>query len=325
MLNRSDIYNLIHYRMPEAEIREALLALLPESITAPLLADFVSVLAETLEPQAAALSAIEDAFDCSGTGGSGLPHFNTSTAAAFVLAAGGLRVAKFGNRAATSASGSFDMLLALGLPLSLEAERVPELIDCTGLVFLYAPQFYPALARVASVRRALKEKTIFNFIGPLLNPVRPARRLLGVPDAHVQGVIAEYLSCLPQLEAALVVRGESGLDEIDPGGVSALYFVSAGAVTARSWSPAVLHAVCSEGAELSPQDNAAIFSEIVQGSDASSPYHASVCLNAGAGFHIAGKSASLEEGAALAAELIAGGAVKEKLAQLRRVYAGLSC
>ncbi|HEY9869656.1 MAG TPA: anthranilate phosphoribosyltransferase, partial [Candidatus Obscuribacterales bacterium] len=238
MLTQRDVDTLINLRLSEAEIREHLLGLTPECIDARTLEMFVNALRRTVEdtgswPQ----GGLPDTIDCSGTGGSGLSHFNTSTASAFVLAAGGLRVAKFGNRAMTSSSGSFDFLQAIGFPLGLPPEVIPAMLDQNGIVFLFAPQFYPVLAKFTSVRRALAVKTIFNFLGPLLNPARPAYRVLGVPDSYMQSLLADYLSRSPELKKALIVRGESGLDEIEAYASTDIIEVDALRIDRRTYTP----------------------------------------------------------------------------------------
>ena len=341
MLSERTIRNLIHLRLPETEVKEILMQLTPETIDVRSLGLFVDTLRETLDRPTRDLEGLENVLDCSGTGGSGLPHFNTSTAAAFVLAAGGLRVAKFGNRAATSLSGSFDLLTALGFPLGVEAERVPELLDDQGLVFLYAPSFYPVLARLSAVRRSLKEKTVFNFLGPLLNPVKPAFRVMGVPDPLMQAVIGRYLSSDNRTRRAFVVRSADGLDELQPdcdntvvdieGGESREFHLAGRLGDAGAPAPSpdavpdelleALPEALPDAPPAGPEENSEILKRIFSAADSSSVHYRSVCLNAAAGFVVAGISASIEDGAALASEIIASGAAERKLADLRRSYA----
>lgn len=234
-----------------------------------------------------------DVFDCCGTGGSGIPHYNTSTTVAFILAAGGLKVAKFGNRSATSASGSSDFLDAIGLPVEAGPEFSIDLLNEYGLAFLHAPHFYPVLAELRPLRQRLGVKTIFNFIGPLLNPANPTHRIIGVSDADVRPVIADYLGTLPHTKAALVV-GTGEADELLP----------------ESEPPMQ---------QFTPETNAEIFRQILN-SQCHPYYHRLVCLNAGAAFYIGGKSGTIETGIQLAEELLETGEVRWKYEQLRSAY-----
>ncbi len=323
MLTQHAVETLINLRLSESEIREYLLGLTPEYIDARTLELFVEALRSTVEDTGTwPGDGLPDTIDCSGTGGSGLAHFNTSTAAAFILAAGGLRVAKFGNRAMTSTSGSFDFLQAIGFPLGSPPERIPELLDENGVVFLFAPQFYPVLARFTSVRRSLDVKTIFNFLGPLLNPVRPVFRVMGVSDADVQPHVAGYLSRCPGLTKELVVRGHSGVDEIDAAGPSEIMEVAGDRIETTRYE-----LKGEDGDEplinsgLTAQGNAEIFHRLIDGSDAASVCYRMVCVNAGAGFYTAGKASSIDNGYTLAQELLASGAVQDKYDKARRSYA----
>jgi len=322
MLTQRHVETLITLRLSESEIRQYLLELTPEFIDARTLELFVEALRATVEDIGSwPAEGLPDTIDCSGTGGSGLSHFNTSTAAAFVLAAGGLRVAKFGNRAMTSSCGSFDFLQAIGFPLGLPPERVPELLDENGVVFLFAPQFYPVLARFTSARRSLDVKTIFNFLGPLLNPARPAFRVMGVSDADVHPHVAEYLSRCPGLKKALVVRAANGLDEIDASGLSDIIEVEAGRVERTQYQPQDGDGEVLLASAATAQENAELFQGLLDGSDVGSACYRLVCLNSGAGFYAAGKASSINDGYAMAQELLACGAVADKYEQARRSYA----
>ena len=149
--------------------------------------------------------------DTCGTGGDGASTFNISTAVAFVAAVAGLKVAKHGNRSASSKTGSADVLEALGVNLRAEPEKVQRAVSEVGITFLFAPGWHPALKAVAPLRKTLKIRTIFNLLGPLVNPLQPTGQVIGVSDPALVGTFAEVLS---QLETrAVIVRGREGLDE----------------------------------------------------------------------------------------------------------------
>lgn len=318
MLSRTEIENLIHLRMPEPQVREILMSLTPGRVELETFHTLVQVMRETSQ---VTISLEGELLDCCGTGGSGLPHFNVSTAVAFVLAAGGVKVAKFGNRAITSRSGSFDLLEQLGIPTEIPLDRIKLLIERTGLVFLFAPQCYPTLKAFHALRKSLGFRTIFNFIGPLLHPLNPAFRLLGVSDSTMQFTMAEYLAGQPYTQCALVVRGEDSLDEITYRGKSYLYEVKN-----RTFEPKVTHRRFSgtwpeENGFFSPQKNLAIFQNIIEGKDTASAYFWQVCENAGAGFYVAGKASSIAEGASLAESLLLGKKVKATVEECQKAYA----
>jgi anthranilate phosphoribosyltransferase len=263
-----------------------------------------------------------DVIDCCGTGGSGRSHYNTSTTVAFVLAAGGVPVVKFGNRGMTSRSGSFDFLEALGIPIETPLDRLEEILAESGVVFLFAPQCYPTLAKFGTLRRSLGVKTIFNFMGPLLHPMQPPYRLLGVSDTRMQAMMAEYLVHDSATIRALVVRGEETLDEITCDGESLMYDVFGPACEQQRFKAAFSGEIPPPDAVLTPTDNIAIFQQLVTGADQTSYYHRLVCLNAGAGFYVTGKTENILDGASYAEDLLAGGKVAETVERCRRAYAG---
>jgi anthranilate phosphoribosyltransferase len=321
MLNYKDIEDLVCMRMTDDLLRQRLLELTPQRIDSQTIGRFVQILkrlcAETLQQ----LPAIETAtIDCCGTGGSGLPHFNTSTATAFVLASGGVKVAKFGNRAQSSLSGSFDFLKELGVPCEFPAASVPYLLDECGLAFLSAPQYYPVLSKLRAVRRSLK-CTIFNFIGPLLNPVNPAFRLMGVSDPLMQRVTADYLSSTNNLRRALVVRGERGIDDIDCHGRSLLIEIADRRLQMQWFAAPAESSFPTISVPLSARQNLSIFRQITEGRDRQSDYYKLISLNAGAGFYTTGFANSIKEGIGQARELLASGAVHEQVERCRRIYA----
>jgi anthranilate phosphoribosyltransferase len=315
MLSEDTIANLVDCRLSDDKIRQVLIELSSDRIDLRILTAFInSVKARCAFQFEGAVSAI----DCSGTGGSGLPHFNTSTTVAFVLAAGGVKVAKFGNRAASSLSGSFDLLEALGIPASIPYEHVQELLESVGLVFLYAPHYYPALAKLSAIRRSLPGPSIFNSIGPLLHPFNPKLRLMGTSDALVQRLVGDYLFADEHTEGAIVVRSERGLDEFDPCTASSYIQIKDGKL--QNFVEPAVDDVEEDEDLMTPEYSHEVFHQVLVGS--AEPYFMHlVCKNAGAGFMVAGKASTIDDGVALARELLLTGAVAEKYEECRRAYA----
>ncbi len=309
---------LLAGRLSEAETDALLASLTPDTATFEQFTTLITAVRATACPLP---ELDEPVFDCCGTGGSGRPHFNVSTTVAFVLAAGGVRVVKFGNRAATSTSGSFDLLEQLGVPVEYPPERLPRLLAATNLAFLYAPQCYPALKAVAAARRRFGRPTLFNYIGPLLHPLHPGRRVMGVSHPRMQAFIAQWLATNPRTHRAIVVRGHENRDELTPVGTSVMYEVTPWRIDKRPWTPPDLR--CEVDARAyTPEANLRQFRDIVTGRDTVSAEYHSVRLNAGLGFLAAGRVETLTDGADHAAELLAGGHVHRQvetfLAQVSR-------
>lgn len=326
MLSRPELEDLIFMRLPEEAARERLMSLtleaLPDDELLPLLETAISIVWETAVPLPRLKQSV---MDCCGTGGSGLPHYNTSTTVAFVLAAGGVPVVKFGNRAMTSKSGSFDFLEGLGIPLETPLEGIPDILHESGLVFLFAPQVYPALGRLTALRRSVKVRTLFNFMGPLLNPFSPAFRLLGVSDVTMQAITAELLSWDPATRHALVVRSENDMDELEASCSTCLMEVRGGRVNTDSYVPSrkALANAPPTPTILGVKENLAIFHRLIQGQgeETDPAIYQQVCLNAGAGFYTANRARSIEEGIVLARKLLDKGKVRETMEACRRAYA----
>ena len=300
---------LLAGRLSEAETDALLASLTPDTAT---FEQFTTLIAAVRATACPLPELAEPVFDCCGTGGSGRPHFNVSTTVAFVLAAGGVRVVKFGNRAATSTSGSFDLLEQLGVPVEYPPERLPRLLAATNLAFLYAPQCYPALKAVAAARRRFGRPTLFNYIGPLLHPLHPGRRVMGVSHPRMQAFIAQWLATDPRTHRAVVVRGHENRDELTPVGTSVMYEVTPWRIDKRPWTPPDLP--CDvEAQPYTPEANLHRFWQIVTGQDTTSADYHSVRLNAGLGFVAAGRTETLADGAACAAELLASGEVQRQV------------
>lgn len=316
MLSQAEIRQLIHLELPEAEILERLAQLTPERITLPLLVDALHCLQETAVSLTLPDSPV---MDCCGTGGSGLPHFNTSTTVAFILAAAGVPVVKFGNRALSSQSGSFDLLTQLGFSEQIDLRRIPEALADSNLVFLFAPQCYPKLAPFNRLRRTIKTRTLFNFLGPLLNPLRPAYRLLGISHADMQKHMADYLAQTDFTERAWLVHGASGLDELETSQPSRVIQIEKQQSLETTLEPLYREAQLLSGTH-SPEENLKILMALFQGDDSQSRYYQMVCLNAGAGLVVAGKADSIGDGIHEAQSLLRQGKVMETLNKSRRFY-----
>lgn len=258
-----------------------------------------------------------DAIDTCGTGGDGRGTFNISTAAALVAAAGGAPVAKHGNRAISSRSGSSDLLAALGVPVEVEPQASGRQLDEIGIAFLFAPLHHPATRAVAPVRRALGVRTIFNLLGPLTNPAGARRQLVGVYAAERVEPVAKVLAGLGA-EHALVVHGRDGLDEITTTTTTRVAEVRERQVRLFELDAADLGAPRVRLDELAggtPEENATRLERLVDGEGGA--LAELVVVNAGAALYVAGRAATLRDGAAAARELLATGAARTKLEQLR--------
>jgi anthranilate phosphoribosyltransferase len=248
----------------------------------------------------------EALIDTCGTGGGALTTFNISTAAAFVVAAGGVPVAKHGNRSFSSRCGSADVLEALGVDLPATPQRMEEVMEKVGLSFLFAPHLHPAMKHIGPVRRALAVPTIMNILGPLTNPARVRRQVVGVSDPKLLPLVAGGLAELGHIRA-LVVHGEPGLDELSPLGVTQAVRIEEGQAEPLSFDPASelgwtgLDASDLAGAE--PEDNARIIEEILAGGGPRAA-RAAVALNAAGGFYVAGRAEALPEGVEMAEAIL---------------------
>jgi anthranilate phosphoribosyltransferase len=254
-----------------------------------------------------------DLVDTAGTGGDGARTFNISTAAALVAAAAGAGVAKHGNRAVSSASGSADVLEALGFDLELPADRVERSIDELGFGFLFAPTHHPAMRFAAPVRRELAVRTVFNVLGPLTNPAGARAQVVGVYAPELASTIAAVLAQLGA-ERAFVVHGADGIDELSPTGPNLVCEVFRGNVRQHEIDPLDLGiprcAPSALGGD-SPADNARTIREIFAG--ARGPRRDAVLLNAAGAVAAAGHARDLREGIGLAAEAVDSGAAAERL------------
>jgi len=255
--------------------------------------------------------------DTCGTGGSGKGKFNISTAVAFIVATGGVAVAKHGNRAITSRSGSADVLAALGVNLSATKEQVEQCVEELGIGFLFAPNCHPAMKHAGPVRRELGVRTIFNVLGPLTNPASAPRQLLGVFARDLTAPLAEVLGSLGS-EFAWIIHGEDGLDEITVCGKTHVAQWDGERVTEFTLDPRDLGISFYEGDALaggSPEENANTLRSLL-GGGMSGAIPDVVALNAGAALLVAGQVPNLEAGLTRAREIIQSGKALKTLEKL---------
>ena len=246
--------------------------------------------------------------DTCGTGGGRVTTFNISTAAAFVAAGAGLRVAKHGNRSFTSQSGSADVLESLGVQLPQNAADATRLMDACRMTFLFAPLFHPAMKHVGPIRRELAVTTIMNMLGPLANPAGVRRQVVGVADPARAQLIANALAGL-DCEWALVVHARTGMDEIAPSGQTDVWEVRGGTVTPRVLDPAELGLKGGEDSALAggtPSDNAQMVRDVLAGKD-TGPKRTAVVLNAAAALLVAGMASDWKTAIGIAEEAIRSG------------------
>jgi len=252
--------------------------------------------------------------DMCGTGGDSLGTFNVSTAASFVAAAGGAKVAKHGNRAMTSQSGSADLLEVLGAVVSLTPQQVAQCIAQTGVGFMFAQTFHPAMKFAAPLRREIGVRTVFNILGPLTNPAAANCHVLGVPGAEQGEQLAHALTRLG-MRHALVVSGDEGLDEISIAGPTTVFEVRGDAVSRSTLTPEqaglprhALEAVRGG----TPEENAEALRRVLSG-NGSPAIRDFIALNAGAGLYVTGLAASIHQGVERALEVIENGEAAARL------------
>jgi anthranilate phosphoribosyltransferase len=270
--------------------------------------DEIVGLARTMRARAAKLSrTFAPVFDTCGTGGDGSHTFNVSTVAALVLAACGVRVAKHGNRSASSRCGSADVLETLGVKVDAGPDIVERCLDRAGIAFLFAQVFHPSMRHVASTRRELGVRTAFNLLGPLTNPAGAARQLVGVPRPELTELVARSLAQLGA-ERAWVVHGADGLDEISTTGYTKVSECRDATVNTFYLHPADVGLSKASRDDLrggEAADNAAIARAVLGGKPGAA--REIVLLNAGASLLIAEKVTSIPDGIALAAQAIDSG------------------
>ena len=249
-----------------------------------------------------------------GTGGDNSNSFNISTTSALVAAAGGVKVAKHGNRAASSKCGTADCLESLGVNISLEPEKCVELLNKVGMCFFFAQKYHTSMKYVGGIRKELGIRTVFNILGPLTNPANPDMQLLGVYDESLTDTLAKVLSKLG-VKRGMVVYGQDKLDEISLSAPTTVCEFSDGWYKSYVITPEQFGFERCQKSDLvggSPEENAAITISILKGEERGHKRNA-VLMNAGAALYIAKKADTLEDGIKLAAEIIDSGKAYETL------------
>jgi anthranilate phosphoribosyltransferase len=276
-------------------------------------AEEIAGFASAMRAQVVRVSVADDAIDVVGTGGDRSNSINISTLAGLVVAGAGGRVAKHGNRAASSACGSADVLEALGVKIDLGPDGVGACVAEVGVGFMFAPRFHPAMRHAAPVRREIGIRTIFNLLGPIANPAGVRRYVLGVPSAAIGETMARALAELG-VEHALVVYGTDGLDEISPSAETRTWEIRREDVRAAALMPEDLGLARAPRSEIvggDPATNARIAREVLGGARGGA--RTAVLLTAGAASYVAGLAGSLREGVAVAARSIDSGSARDRL------------
>ena len=254
-----------------------------------------------------------DLLEIVGTGGDGAHSFNISTTSALVAAAGGVKVAKHGNRAASSSCGTADCLEALGVNLDLSPEKCLELLNTVGFCFFFAQKYHTSMRYVGAIRKELGIRTVFNILGPLTNPAAPKRQVLGVYDQSLVEPLARVLTSLG-VRRGMVVYGQDKLDELSLSAPTSVCEFEGGNYRSYVLTPEELGLKRCTKEDLrggAPEENAAITRAILRGERG--PKRDAVLLNGGAALYIGGKADSLKSGVELAAQLIDSGAADQKL------------
>lgn len=259
-----------------------------------------------------------EAIDIVGTGGAGVDPFNISTTAAFVVAGAGVKVAKHGNRAASSKCGSADVLEALGVKIDLTPQRAEEVFAKVGMVFLFAPVFHPAMKMVVPIRKELKIRTVFNILGPFTNPAGTERQLVGVPNPQIAETIIKAAKEL-NYEHLLIVTSDDGMDEVSISSKTRAYEIRGKAVKKFTIDPAKLgFRKAKKEALLSgtKEENAAVIRAILKGERG--PKRDIVVLNSACALYVAGVAKNIKDGIKLAERSIDSGKAEKVLENLIR-------
>ena len=257
----------------------------------------------------------EDVLEIVGTGGDRSNSFNISTTSSMVISASGIKVAKHGNRSASSKCGAADVLEALGVKIDIDSKKGKEVLDKIGICFMFAQNYHLAMKYIAPVRRELGIPTVFNILGPLTNPAGASYQVMGVYNKELVEPLARVLNNLG-VKRGMVVYGEDGLDEISMSDYTTICEIKDGNFTSYRICPedfGMKRCTKEEIVGGDPAKNASITRDILDGKQ--SPCFDAVVMNAGAGIYIGGKADSLKEGMEKAREILLSGKAKEKLQQ----------
>ncbi|MCD8100388.1 MAG: anthranilate phosphoribosyltransferase [Oscillospiraceae bacterium] len=278
----------------------------------------ISGCAAAMRSHAVKVTTNMDTMEIVGTGGDGAHSFNISTTAALVAAAGGVKIAKHGNRAASSSSGTADCLEALGVNLNQDPDKAVELLNNVGICFFFAQKYHTSMKYVGAIRKELGIRTVFNILGPLTNPASPCMQLQGVYDGSLVEPIARVLSSLG-VKRGMVVYGQDKLDEISPSAPTSVCEICGGEYKSYVIAPEDFGLARCQKSDLlggTPAENAAITRSILAGETL--PRRNAVLLNAGAALYLGGKAADMADGVKLADEIIKSGAATRTLDALIR-------
>ena len=280
--------------------------------------DEITAFATVMREKGVKIQPEREVIDIVGTGGDKVGTFNISTTAAFVVAAGGVPVAKHGNRSVSSKSGAADVLEKLGINVSLSAEQNERILNETGMCFMFAPVYHASMKYAAPVRKELGVRTVFNILGPLSNPAAATMQLLGVYDKKLGKPLAQVLANLG-VTRGVAVCGEDGLDEITLTGETEVHEIRFGEITSYSITPEQFGLKRCPLEDLiggSPEENAGITLDILTGRE-TGPKRDVVLLNAGMSLYLVIDGITLEEGIHMAEELIDSGAAMKKYEEFR--------
>ena len=281
--------------------------------------DEIAGCAAAMREKATRVEAGDELFEIVGTGGDNAQSFNISTTSALVSAAGGMRVAKHGNRAASSQCGTADCLEALGVNIDQSPEKCRELLDAAGMCFFFAQKYHTSMKYVGAIRKELGFRTVFNILGPLTNPGHPSMQLLGVYDEYLVQPLAQVLMNLG-VKRGMVVYGQDKLDEISLSAPTTVCEFQDGWMKNYVITPEQFGLKRCAKQDLvggSPAENAATTKALLAGEKG--PKRDAVLMNAGAALYIGGKAATMADGVRLAAELIDSGKAAKTLEKLVEV------
>ena len=276
-------------------------------------ADEIAGCAEAMRSHALKVDTGMDVFEIVGTGGDNAQSFNISTTSAIVAAAGGVKVAKHGNRAASSLCGTADCLEALGVNIDQTPEKCVELLKTAGICFLFAQKYHSSMKYVGAIRKELGFRTVFNILGPLTNPASPKFQLLGVYDEYLVNPLAQVLASLG-IKRGMVVYGQDKLDEISLSSPTSVCEIRNGWYKSYVIAPEDFGFERCAKSDLkggTPSENAEIVREILSGKKGHK--RNAVLMNAGASLYIAGKAESMKDGISLAGEIIDSGKALDTL------------